>query len=232
MKNTDKSSYFIIYDFMVTKGLSGVKLLIYALIYSYTIGTYGLYFGSKEHLAETVGSTTRTVYNLLKSLIKEGLLEKYSDGKREGYRCVIGKIHDLELTNEDEVISDDPESLNSEENAFLSELLKMDTEDTAAFSEDEEDGIPVYEKLALLAPKNPKFKLVEFERFEYLTLSEVQYRELLRLVTSDVLWIYFTRFNNMIKNNIKEGKKSPRSHFKVIKQWILEDLSPEKNQVL
>ena len=43
------------------------------------------------------------------------------------------------------------------------------------------------------------------------------------LVTGEELFLYFTKLENMLEENLKTGRKPPHSHYKVIKKWIEED---------
>ena len=56
-------------------GLGGAKLLVYALIYSFTVSE-GSFFGSRGYMAEACGASVKTVDRTLRELVKCGLLIK------------------------------------------------------------------------------------------------------------------------------------------------------------
>jgi len=71
------NTYYIIYDFMVEKlKLSGVTLLVYALIHSFTKSGDDCY-GTLEYIAKRVGASRTSVYRALKELVKNGYLFKH-----------------------------------------------------------------------------------------------------------------------------------------------------------
>ncbi len=76
-----ENTYYVIHDFMVKAfKLSGVPLLVYALIYSFTkVG--GECYGSMEYIAERVGSSRTSVYRALKELIRKNLIVKHKSEK-------------------------------------------------------------------------------------------------------------------------------------------------------
>ena len=56
-------------------GLGGAKLLVYALIYSFTVNE-GSFFGSRGYMAEACGASVKTIDRTLRELVKCGLLIK------------------------------------------------------------------------------------------------------------------------------------------------------------
>ena len=81
-----------IHSFMYNLGLKPAAFLIYATLYSFTIGERGLYHGSQKYLAESLEIGVRTLQNSIKELFLRGLIEKCvsEDGKYKGIRCVGG----------------------------------------------------------------------------------------------------------------------------------------------
>ena len=72
-------NYYTIYNWMLTElGLSGSELLIYALIFSYSVskGGKGCYFGGYEAMSLATGCSTKTVQNSIKKLCEIGLVDK------------------------------------------------------------------------------------------------------------------------------------------------------------
>ena len=58
-------------------GLSGNGLLIYALIFGYSQGEQGCYYGSLAHTAEVVGCTAETARTTLRALLDSGLVDRF-----------------------------------------------------------------------------------------------------------------------------------------------------------
>ena len=56
-------------------GLGGAKLLVYALIYSFTVSD-GSFFGSRGYMAEACGMSVKTVDRTLRELVNIGLLSR------------------------------------------------------------------------------------------------------------------------------------------------------------
>lgn len=81
-----------IHSFMYNLGLKPAAFLVYATLYSFTIGERGLYHGSQRYLAETLNMTVRSYQNIIKELESKGLIERCEseDGKYKGIRCVSG----------------------------------------------------------------------------------------------------------------------------------------------
>ena len=73
---TNSKGYFQIHHFMTKElGLGGAKLLVYALIYSFTVND-GSFFGSRGYMAEACGASVKTIDRTLRELVKCGLLIK------------------------------------------------------------------------------------------------------------------------------------------------------------
>jgi DNA replication protein DnaD len=72
----NSKGYFTVHHFMTkVLGLGGAKLLVYALIYSFTVND-GSFFGSRGYIAEACGTSVKTVDRALKELVNNGLLSK------------------------------------------------------------------------------------------------------------------------------------------------------------
>ena len=69
--------YLVITEEMRAAGLTGNALLIFALIYGYSQGEQGCYYGSLAHTSEVVGCTGETARTLLKKMTEDGLLERF-----------------------------------------------------------------------------------------------------------------------------------------------------------
>ena len=69
--------------------LRGSELRLYALLFSFTSGEVGMYYGTKKYLAKALMLSERTVYKAIASLSKRGLIENTFDEScgRSGIRC-------------------------------------------------------------------------------------------------------------------------------------------------
>jgi anti-sigma28 factor (negative regulator of flagellin synthesis) len=82
--------------------LGGAKLLVYALIYSFTVND-GLFFGSRGYIAEACGITDTTVGRVLKELLQEGLLiknEERTNFETQIYTAIIPFTDGKDTQNE------------------------------------------------------------------------------------------------------------------------------------
>lgn len=71
-----ENNYYVIYDFMVERmKLKGADLLVYALIYSFTVRG-GQCYGSMNYIAERVGASRTSVYRALKELVARNFIIK------------------------------------------------------------------------------------------------------------------------------------------------------------
>lgn len=58
--------------------LTGNDLLVYSVIYKYSIGKLGLYYGGYEHIQTSTGASRNTVIRSLEKLTDEGIILKQS----------------------------------------------------------------------------------------------------------------------------------------------------------
>lgn len=76
--------YCILYQWMITKlGLSGVELILYAVIYGYTQSDAKKFSGSIAYLQYRTGASKQQVITKLKLLVEKGYIERkeiYKDG--------------------------------------------------------------------------------------------------------------------------------------------------------
>ena len=80
---------FVIFEFMTGKlGLSGNELVAYAFLYDATGGGKKQYEGGQDEIAENIGVTIPTVYNVLKKMEDRGLIERQGGMKTGAIRIV------------------------------------------------------------------------------------------------------------------------------------------------
>ena len=103
--NLTKGGFYHVYRFMEKElGLKGNELRVYAILFSYTGGEVGMYFGSRKYLAETLSISVRTLYRILDSLFKRELIENVwcKEKGRSGIRCTPLNSHIGNFGNETE----------------------------------------------------------------------------------------------------------------------------------
>ena len=84
---TEQSISYRIQGFMCEKlGLSGCELLIFAIIYSFTKGERGSYYGTLDYLARAGGMSESTVRRSLLSLLEKNYIARCHCGKRQAYK--------------------------------------------------------------------------------------------------------------------------------------------------
>ena len=87
-----ENDYIVILSPMVTKlGLSGNKLIIFALIYGFCRDGESEFLGSINYICEWTGVSRNTVLSTLKELVDDGLLEK-RDYKVNGVKFCAYKV--------------------------------------------------------------------------------------------------------------------------------------------
>ena len=80
-KKIPKDAALIIHQFMIDDmGLSGVALLIYALIYSFS-SQRKIYYGTREYLAKRTGASLSAVDRALGKLCSLGFIRKIKDSE-------------------------------------------------------------------------------------------------------------------------------------------------------
>lgn len=191
---------YCIHSFMSEKmGLGGGELLVFAIIYSFTKGEKGIFYGTQNYLSRVSGTSQSTVKRALARLLEKGYIEKCCVGERDGYRAIyIEGAEDCEDTEAPP---------NDEENKLPRPSVMRSLD------------IDIRSKIK--PEKRPKYEFHPVGRRGYVTMTAEQYKRLLKLVTSDVLTAYISRLEKLIEDN---GYKT-FSPYKTIKRWIYEDAS-------
>lgn len=102
-----KDSYVIVHKFMSCKlKLTGIELLTYATVYSYSKDGLGLFTGSASHISEMFCTTRETVTRALGKLVDKGYILK------EERFCKVGKACAYKINQK---IIDDIENIGSKD---------------------------------------------------------------------------------------------------------------------
>lgn len=101
------STYYTIHEFMTDLlELRGSRLLVYALIYSFSRDGAGEFRGSREYISASTGLSTRTVDSVLGELVREGLVERLERPllhTKYAYRVSFERIEWLSKRRTDEI---------------------------------------------------------------------------------------------------------------------------------
>lgn len=81
---------YVIKPFMINLGLTGRALNLYALIYAFTNGEHGVFWGSQQHLSDLLNCSKRSLERDLKKLRDMGLIERREgNGKKIGIATTL-----------------------------------------------------------------------------------------------------------------------------------------------
>lgn len=199
VKAKNQPMSYVVHSFMCEElMLGGGELLVFAIIYSFTKGEKGMFYGAQGYLAKMSGTSISTVKRALASLLKKGYIEKCAASEHEGYRTAI---------DEESIYSEKHE--NEPSNAAEALLRK------------EVAGKSDIREILGNKVKNPKYKFHPVGRDGSVTMTAEQYKRLLSLVGSEMLTNYIRRLELLMKN---KGYKT-FSPYNTIKKWIHEDAS-------
>lgn len=96
----ENNSYIVVLPWMMSAlGLSGNALLCYALIYGYSQGGQGGYFGSRTHLAESLNISRRAATDVLDRLEAAGHLSKQNVVIDGVTRCLFRAVAPAEAND-------------------------------------------------------------------------------------------------------------------------------------
>lgn len=101
--NKAGTGFYPIYKFMERElNLKCNELRVYALLFSFSVGRVGMFYGSRKYLADSLSISERTVYRILKTLFARSLIENVWDkeNSRGGIRCTyVGKEQEEKREN-------------------------------------------------------------------------------------------------------------------------------------
>lgn len=193
---------YCIHAFMIDElALSGGELLVFAVIYSFTKGERGLFFGTNDYLASISGVSLSTVKRALARLLEKGYVERSTAGQREGY-CSTQRAEPKNCYFE----------LDEPPNDAEDELPPMDVII--------EEGMNENMLLGNLAQK-PKYVFHSLGNEGIVNLTAEQYVRLSQLVDESKLYIYCLLLEKLI---LEKGYRC-RNHYRTIKRWIYEDVA-------
>ena len=204
---------FMIWDFMIDRlCLTGVPLMVFALIYSFTIAESNCY-GSIEYIATRVGASCSSVKRALNVLLLKNLIIKRSD---KSMRTKIYTANLPMLIGKDPMLSQiDPpgtDRLADSNMAFEEpdlgynnkEIIKSTTPSSSADA-GQKDEIPVF---------------LTFGAEGLVMMTMEQYLDLKKRIGEEVLIYYINRLEGSL---IMKPGMYLKNHYKTILKWVRED---------
>ena len=93
--NNQKKQYasYTITEEMFELGLSARELIIFAIIYSYSKGGKGAFFGKVKYLASAINSSEKTAYRALRRLFDLNLIQRCEYQGRAALKFNIGPLN-------------------------------------------------------------------------------------------------------------------------------------------
>ena len=219
---TNYNYNFRIYGFMTSAlGLSGGKLLIYAVIYSFYEYGRGGFYGSQEYLVELTGYSKRTVVSAIGELEKMDLIVRSKQGKKNIY--IINTMA-LEKIDKDELHFDRAKTLTQDGKNLHSESAISAPNNTI---ENTNNTTTTPSANAPASAENGKSDFVKnvvlrFGKLRSVCLTVWQHQDLRRMVNEDMFNMYVMRLENYLLT-LSRGKYV-FSHYRTLKKWIFEDL--------
>ena len=206
---------FMIYDFMVERlYLTGVALLVYALIYSFTVAGSNCH-GSIEYIGTRVGASRSSVKRALNLLLSRELIIKRSDSKLRTKIYVANlsvtvacdlELSQIDMPGTDRVTESDLASSGFNLGHNNKEIIKTTSTSSSGKSQSE----------------NFVFEFFGSEKLIMLTYK--QYADLQKRLGKETLEHYIARLESTL---LFRPGIYVKSHYKTILKWAREDASVE-----
>lgn len=218
--------YFKVYPFMYELGLGSAARMVYAVIYAFRDGEGSGFWGTAEYLATAAGVSRRTVYRILKDLLERGRIEVLETRRGRTYRATDRRDPDqrarehrppsekVAYTLRDPVDGLIARQVTHEEALGLLELR--------AEEYDTESSVDRALVELTVPPRPPKYREVELERFDCVSLTVGQYRRLRELVTEETLNCHLWQLNELLHKCYDRQEPGPKNHYRTLLRWIEE----------
>ena len=204
---------FIVYDFMNRDlGISGATVILYALIYSFTMAGSDCH-GSVAYMAKRIGVSETTVKRGLKTLLSKGLIIKRAD---KSLRTNIYVANLSVLSKKDRIPVQDDDLL-PDANQTASEV-KM--------NHNNKEIIKTKTTTSSTEPKEVKpIKFLLWGHDKVVIMTQEQHDDLKRRLGDYMLEHYIIR----LEYNILSNRIYAKNHYKIILTWAREDACLEYN---
>ena len=227
---------------LAEEGLSRSAVVVGLIIASFCKGREGIYYGSREYLAELVGVSVRTVQRAVHELVRRGFVERVT---KNGHQCL--RVTPSLMGEKKKTGSEDVEK-KCDKTVKNAEISEQKSDDMPKISGQRSEATLPKEMPSEKMPRevcnpvyprepykyayeseglNVKYKMLELGREGYVQMTPRQYEELLKLAPSELVRSYIIRFEKMLAENMFRGGevKAPHSHYHTIKKWMHADLS-------
>ena len=217
MNNNEQSeSGFVVYGFMVGElGLTGTRLLVYALIYSFKKSGLA-YYGTLGYLSDRIGCSSASVKRSLKVLLDANLITKVyeKDSKTPIYTINDPKENDENDEKDGVKTTVDFEPLRgsfcTSEKLILSPKNKERINNTSSTSS----------KGAYEQEKDRSVFFLKYGVEGLVTMTKEQYNALCSSLGEEMTETYIGRLETYLISNPGVCLKS---HYKAIRKWARED---------
>ena len=210
-----QSPNFSIHRFMVQSlGLSGVALLVYAYIFSFSV--HGRYcYASMEKIADEIGSSAASVKRAINSLVEKNYLEKESQDDFRTNRYYAKR------NAENSPIPNQPGQNEPGQNDLLdgskctAEWLKM--------SYNNKDTTKVITSSSIIPPERERKREIAFLRYgheQLVMMTQKQYSDLKQRLGSDTLGEYIVKLESYM---LLYPDRYVKNHYETILRWARQD---------
>jgi DNA-binding Lrp family transcriptional regulator len=215
---------------MVLLDLRASELLIYALFYSYTVGTEGLFYASLDYISEQTGISRRTVNRVVQNMLSQGLIERCEINGRAGLRTVMSvaeRLKRIYTANANELrkltrsVQNQPKKAEENRGEVKAEDHSMPSDKKWRPAEGRFWLPDVYTGKHYEA--EPKYRLSAFGQEGMVKMTLEQYEKLKTLVPDRVLKHYVDRLASI---HIQRGSRDElwrKCDYQIIRKWIDED---------
>ncbi len=221
-KKQAKLGSYHVYSFFRNLKLSRTATQVYAILYSFTLGEAGLYYGSQKYLSENLGISERTVQRAYRELRERKLIEKVRIGKFSGIRCK--DISTLSLSDEQKKC--ESEAISETKPANETHTPSKYRSDTNICTNEPKEPSKCGGTIDFYKNPSPKYQPKSFGRLGYVCLTPEQYKSLCSLVAEETVELYIQKFELMLARNRDAPSlktPAPHSHYRTIKSWLIKD---------
>ena len=201
---------------MIYLDLTPSELLVYALLYSYTLGTEGLFYASLDYISEQTGVARRTVNSAVKKLLSLGYIERAGINGKNGLRTVLSiKERILRML---EGVKEEPSAEMMTEEKIKAEPVKKATVHIPKgrfWLPDKVTG-EVY-------PYEPKYTIIKMGQKNQVKMTPEQYDKLKSLIPDFELLKYVEKLASIHIERSGRKESWAKSDYRIIRDWIDED---------
>ena len=220
---TPISANYSIHAFMTeAMKLSGTKLLVYALMYSFSKN--GAFSGSRRYIAGATGSTLRTVDRAIDSLLEEGLLLSGTEDGKLTYRADMERA-DSYLKRHEKALKKARQNGTCQND--ISPVSKCRPKVDKMTPNNQEiikniNNLSSSSSVRTREREEPKYNVKNYGRDGLIALTDEQYDYLCTLIDEELLAAYIRKLELYIMN---DSMHPISSHFKTLLRFIEEDFS-------